>query len=84
MGELADIEDENGSALPPVALAAPHLRSLVPGKQHSTENIAMVIGDNVATVAKHYSTWIQGRQETLTNMMKAALTPRAQAATTGR
>ncbi len=49
----------------------------------STENIAMVIGDNVATVAKHYQTWIEGRQETLTNMMKAALAPKAQAATAG-
>jgi integrase/recombinase XerD len=39
----------------------------------TTEDIAMLIGDTVAIVAKHYSGWIAGRQERLTTRMIAAL-----------
>jgi hypothetical protein len=38
-----------------------------------TENVAMLIGDTVAVVAKHYSEWITGRQERLSARMMAAL-----------
>jgi integrase/recombinase XerD len=37
------------------------------------EDIAMLIGDTVTIVAKHYMTWISGRQERLTQRMKNAI-----------
>jgi integrase len=42
-----------------------------------TEDIAMLIGDTLQIVAKHYSTWITGRQDRLTQRMKRALTQHA-------
>jgi integrase/recombinase XerD len=39
----------------------------------STEDVAMLLGDTLAVVAKHYSGWIAGRQERLTERMIAAL-----------
>ena len=41
--------------------------------QITTEDVAMLIGDSVPIVAKHYSGWIYGRQERLTEGMIAAL-----------
>jgi site-specific recombinase XerD len=38
-----------------------------------TEDIAMLIGDSVEIVARHYSAWITGRQERLSERMAAAL-----------
>jgi len=38
-----------------------------------TEDIATLIGDTPAIVAKHYSEWIHGRQERLNERMMAAL-----------
>jgi integrase len=43
------------------------------GKGIPTEDIAMLIGDSVEIVAKHYSEWIHGRQERLTQRMIEAL-----------
>ena len=82
LGELANIRDENGEKLEVTSHWMRHtfVRWCL-DNNISTENIAMLIGDNVATVAKHYQTWIEGRQETLTTMMKAALKPKAQTAT---
>jgi hypothetical protein len=39
----------------------------------ATEDVAAMIGDSVEIVAKHYSEWIHGRQERLTQRMMEAL-----------
>jgi integrase len=46
----------------------------------TTEDVAMLLGDSVEVVARHYSQWIHGRQERLTERMKTALTARHGAA----
>ena len=85
LGELADIKDENGEQLKPTSHWLRHtfVRWCL-DNNISTENIAMLIGDNVATVVKHCSGWIQGAQDTLTSMMKAALAPKTQATGAGK
>jgi integrase/recombinase XerD len=74
LGDAADLKDENGAPYPFGSHSMRHtfvfwaLNHGLP-----TEDVAMLIGDNVQIVAKHYSAWIAGRQERLNERMMAAL-----------
>jgi integrase/recombinase XerD len=76
-GKISDVSgltDENGE---PYAFGSHAMRHTFVywclQNEITTEDIAMLIGDTVAIVAKHYSGWIAGRQERLTQRMIAAL-----------
>jgi len=74
LGDSAELKDENGEAYRFSSHSMRHtfvfwcLNNGLP-----TEDVAMLIGDSVQIVAKHYSAWIAGRQEKLTERMMAAL-----------
>jgi integrase/recombinase XerD len=74
LSDAANLTDENGEAFKFGSHAMRHtfvywcLQNEI-----TTEDIAMLIGDTLAVVAKHYSGWIAGRQERLSQRMKAAL-----------
>jgi site-specific recombinase XerD len=74
LGEVAELTDENGEAYHFSSHSMRHtfvfwcLNNGLP-----TEDVAMLIGDSVQIVAKHYSAWISGRQEKLNERMMAAL-----------
>jgi integrase/recombinase XerD len=75
LGKLAALKDEHGQSLHFTSHSMRHtfvfwcLNSGLP-----TEDVAALIGDSVPIVVKHYSEWITGRQERLTERMLAALT----------
>jgi integrase/recombinase XerD len=74
LADVAKITDEQGEAIRPTSHWMRHsfvfwcLQNDLP-----TEDIAMLLGDTLAIVAKHYSDWITGRQERLTERMILAL-----------
>lgn len=74
LGDVAELTDEHGESLKFGSHSMRHtfvfwaLNNGLP-----TEDVAMLIGDSVQIVAKHYSEWITGRQERLTERMMAAL-----------
>jgi integrase/recombinase XerD len=74
LGDVASLKDENGADYGFTSHSMRHtfvfwcLNSGLP-----TEDVAMLIGDSVQIVAKHYSAWIAGRQERLNERMMAAL-----------
>ena len=74
LGDLAALTDENGEAYRFSSHSMRHtfvfwcLNNGLP-----TEDVAMLIGDSVQIVAKHYSAWISGRQERLNERMMTAL-----------
>lgn len=83
LGRLADIKDEEGNKLEPTSHWLRHsFARWCFDHEMPTEDVAALLGDNVETVAAHYSTWIHARQERLTERMKQALA-QAQAATAG-
>jgi site-specific recombinase XerD len=79
LGECADLKDADGVPFHFTSHCLRHsfaffcFNSGMP-----TEDVAMLLGDSVAVVAAHYSGWVQGRQERLTERMKAALASRHQ------
>jgi integrase/recombinase XerD len=74
LGVLAALKDENDA---PYGFTSHSMRHTFVfwalNKGMPTEDVAMLIGDSVQIVAKHYSAWIAGRQERLTERMMAAL-----------
>jgi site-specific recombinase XerD len=74
LGAVADLKDEHGA---PYKFTSHSLRhSFVHWCLNSglpTEDVAALIGDSVQIVARHYSEWIFGRQEKLTERMMVAL-----------
>jgi integrase/recombinase XerD len=74
LGETAALKDENGNDYRVTSHSMRHtfvfwaLNNGLP-----TEDVAMLLGDSVQIVAKHYSAWIAGRQERLNERMMAAL-----------
>ncbi len=74
LGRVADIKDETGQ---PFHFSSHCLRHTFVfwclNKGMPTEDIAALIGDSLQMVATHYSNWITGRQERLTERMIAAL-----------
>ena len=74
LGLLADLRDDHGQPLHFTSHSMRHtfvfwaLNAGLP-----TEDIAMLIGDSVEIVSRHYSAWIAGRQERLSERMMAAL-----------
>jgi integrase/recombinase XerD len=74
LSDAASLTDEDGQ---PYAFGSHAMRHTFVywalNNDISTEDVAMLLGDTVAIVAKHYSGWIAGRQERLTTRMIAAL-----------
>lgn len=74
LSDVADLKNTEGQAIEFTSHWMRHtfvkwcLNSGLP-----TEDIAMLIGDTVQIVAKHYSDWIEERQERLTQRMSEAL-----------
>ena len=74
LGLLADLRDDDGQPLHFTSHSMRHtfvfwgLNAGLP-----TEDIAALIGDSVEIVARHYSAWIAGRQERLSERMLQAL-----------
>ena len=74
LGLLADLRDDHGQPLHFTSHSMRHtfvfwaLNAGLP-----TEDIAALIGDSVEIVARHYSAWIAGRQERLSERMLQAL-----------
>jgi integrase/recombinase XerD len=74
LADLAEITDEQDEPIRPTSHWMRHsfvfwcLQNDMP-----TEDIAMLLGDSLAIVAKHYSDWITGRQDRLTERMILAL-----------
>jgi len=74
LADVANITDEQNLPIRPTSHWMRHsfvfwcLQHEMP-----TEDIAMLLGDTLAIVAKHYSDWITGRQERLTERMILAL-----------
>jgi integrase/recombinase XerD len=74
LGLLADLRDDHGQPLHFTSHSMRHtfvfwaLNAGLP-----TEDIAALIGDGVEIVARHYSAWIAGRQERLSERMLQAL-----------
>jgi integrase len=74
LGLLADLRDDHGQLLHFTSHSMRHtfvfwaLNAGLP-----TEDIAALIGDSVEIVARHYSAWIAGRQERLSERMLQAL-----------
>jgi integrase len=74
LADVAQISDEQNEPIRPTSHWMRH--SFVFWCLHNempTEDIAMLLGDTLAIVAKHYSDWITGRQERLTERMIIAL-----------
>jgi site-specific recombinase XerD len=74
LADLAQITDEQGEPIRPTSHWMRHtfVRWCLDNDM-PTEDIAMLLGDTLAIVAKHYSDWITGRQERLTERMILAL-----------
>lgn len=74
LGEVAELKDEHRNA---VKFHSHMLRhtfvSWCLNHDLPTEDVAALIGDSVQIVARHYSGWIAGRQERLTERMMLAL-----------
>jgi site-specific recombinase XerD len=74
LGRVADLKDENGQ---PFHFTSHGLRHTFVfwclNKGMPTEDVAALIGDSLPIVAQHYSAWITGRQERLSERMIAAL-----------
>lgn len=74
LGEVAQLKDEHDS---PIKFHSHMLRhTFVSWCLHHglpTEDVAALIGDSVQIVARHYSGWIAGRQERLSERMMYAL-----------
>ena len=74
LADVANIRDEENLPIRPTSHWMRHsfvfwcLQHEMP-----TEDIAMLLGDTLAIVAKHYSDWITGRQDRLTERMILAL-----------
>ena len=74
LGLLADLRDDHGQPLHFTSHSMRHtfvfwgLNAGLP-----TEDIAALIGDSIEIVARHYSAWIAGRQERLSERMLQAL-----------
>jgi integrase/recombinase XerD len=74
LSDAASLTDENGEAFAFGSHAMRHTFVYwALNNDISTEDVAMLLGDTVAIVAKHYSGWIAGRQERLTQRMVVAL-----------
>lgn len=70
LGEVADLKDEHGAPFPFGAHSFRHtfcIRMLMAGMP--TEDVAILVGDNPETVYRHYSEWIQSRQDRLAQRM---------------
>jgi len=74
VSEVADLKDEHGEPYPFTSHSMRHT-FVYWCLNHgiATEDVAAMIGDSVEIVAKHYSEWIHGRQERLTQRMMEAL-----------
>ncbi len=74
VSEVAGLVDEHGEPYPFTSHSMRHT-FVYWCLNHgiATEDVAAMIGDSVEIVAKHYSEWIHGRQERLTQRMMEAL-----------
>lgn len=74
LGDVANLKDEHGAPYPFTSHALRHtfaIAMLTAGLP--VADVGILLGDNSDTVHRHYSEWIQARQENLSTRMMAAL-----------